>query len=88
MLTNDVESARELISKELQIYGMLPSYRAMLDKEGIEGPADLAIIGEEDELRSQIQRLRDIGVTDLCASIVAADKESYTRTRDFLTSEL
>jgi F420-dependent oxidoreductase-like protein len=88
VLTNDVESARELISKELQIYGMLPSYRAMLDKEGIEGPADLAIIGEEDELRSQIQRLRDIGVTDLCASIVAADKESYTRTRDFLTSEL
>ena len=31
-----------------QIYGTLPSYRAMLDREGADGPADVAIIGDED----------------------------------------
>ena len=88
VLTNDPDSAREIIAKELQIYGMLPSYRSMLDKEGLEGPADLAFVGDETELRNQIQRLRDIGVTDLCASIVAPDTETHDRTRAFLASEL
>ncbi len=88
VLTNDPDSARERIAKELQIYGMLPSYRSMLDKEGIEGPADLAIAGDEAELRRKIQQLKDVGVTDLCASIVAPDTETYDRTRDFLSSEL
>ena len=88
VLTNDPDSARELIAKELQIYGMLPSYRSMLDKEGLEGPAELAFAGDEAELRNKIQTLRDIGVTDLCASIVAPDTETFDRTRDFLASEL
>lgn len=37
-VTDDVAAAREKIAKELVIYGMLPSYRAMLDREGVEGP--------------------------------------------------
>lgn len=86
VLTNDPEGAREMIGKALQIYGMLPSYRAMLDKEGIEGPADLAFAGDEAELRRNIDRLRDIGVTDFCASIVSADADTYGRTYDFLAS--
>ncbi len=88
VLTNDPDSARELIAKELQIYGMLPSYRSMLDKEGLEGPADLAIAGDESELRNKIRQLKELGVTDLCASIVAPDVETHDRTRDFLASEL
>jgi len=86
VLTNDIDGAKAFISKTLQIYGMLPSYRAMLDREGLEGPADLAIVGDEAELRSRIDRLKDIGVTDFCASIVAADSETHDRTLDFLAS--
>lgn len=88
VLTNDLDGARELISRELQIYGMLPSYRSMLDKEGLEGPADLAIAGDETELRSKVQQLKDIGVTDFCASIVAGDTETHDRTLEFLASEI
>ncbi len=88
VLTNKPDDAREFISKEFQIYGMLPSYRSMLDKEGIEGPAELALAGDEAELRSKIQQLRDIGVTDFCASIVAGDDETHNRTLEFLESEL
>lgn len=88
VLTNDADEARENISRMLQIYGMLPSYRAMLDKEGAEGPADLAIAGDEATLRSAMQRLKDIGVTNFCASIVAKDGQEFGRTLDFLKAEL
>ncbi|MCB1646142.1 MAG: LLM class F420-dependent oxidoreductase [Pseudomonadales bacterium] len=88
VLTNDVEGAKALISKELQIYGQLPSYRAMLDREGAAGPADIAFAGDEKELRARIQRLRDIGVTDFCASVVAGDQETADRTVEFLASEI
>jgi 5,10-methylenetetrahydromethanopterin reductase len=87
VLTNDPDNAREVISRELQIYGMLPSYRSMLDKEGLKGPAELAIAGDEGELRSKIQQLEDIGVTDFCASIVAGDAETHDRTFEFLAAE-
>ena len=41
-ITNDVDAAREAAAKTFAIYGQLPSYRAMLDKEGAPGPADVA----------------------------------------------
>lgn len=86
VLTNDVTGAREMIAKSLQVYGMLPSYRAMLDREGVAGPADLALAGDEAELRQQMNRLRDIGVTHFCAAVTAADTETEQRTVDFLAA--
>jgi 5,10-methylenetetrahydromethanopterin reductase len=50
-VTDDVAAAREAAAAEFQIYGFLPSYRAMLDREGAEGPADVAIIGDALRLR-------------------------------------
>lgn len=66
-LTNDVDAARDRISRVLQIYGVLPSYRAMLDREGAAGPADVAIIGDESTVRAGLTQLDDIGVTDFVA---------------------
>ena len=45
----DARSRRRATSaaRGFQVYGMLPSYRAMLDREGAEGPADVAIVGDE-----------------------------------------
>lgn len=87
VLTNDVEAAKAEIDKTLQIYGQLPSYRAMLDKEGAAGPADLAFAGDESQLRARLQTLRDIGVTDFSAAIVTSDAAAYHRTLAFLASE-
>jgi len=67
-VTDDVEAAREKASAVFAIYGQLPSYRAMLDREGAGGPADVAIVGTEAEVKAQIRRLADIGVTDFCAA--------------------
>lgn len=87
-LTDDVDGAREQIGKSLEIYGMLPSYRAMLDREGVSGPAELSIVGDEATLRSAIARLRDVGVTDFNAAVIAFGEAGVEKTLDLLQSEL
>ena len=86
-LTNDAESVRAAIDKSLVIYGQLPSYRAMLDREGLNGPGDLALVGDETELRAGLARLRDIGISDFTAAIESSDPDMAARTRGFLASE-
>ena len=88
VLTENVDAAREAISKILVVYGQLPSYRAMLDKEGAAGPADVALVGNEKELDAQLQRLRDVGVTDFSASIAPTEDGAVERTLDYLASKL
>ncbi|WP_329078869.1 LLM class F420-dependent oxidoreductase [Streptosporangium sp. NBC_01469] len=79
-VTDDAEEARALAAKRFEIYGRLPSYRAVLDREGAEGPADVAIVGDEDEVAARIEALAKAGVTDF----VAAEYSPGTRTREFL----
>ncbi|MEU4538354.1 TIGR03564 family F420-dependent LLM class oxidoreductase [Streptosporangium sp. NPDC023825] len=83
-VTDDAEAARALAAERFEIYGQLPSYRAVLDREGAEGPADVAIIGDEDEVSARIETLAKAGVTDF----VAAEFSRGTRTREFLKSLL
>ena len=85
-LCRDAAAAREQIAKQFEIYGMLPSYRAMLDRERVTGPADVALVGDEASLRAQIARLRDAGVTDFDAAVTPVDDGSAVRTIEFLAS--
>ena len=67
-VTSDPAAARASADKDLAIYGQLPSYRAMLDREGAAGPGDVAIIGDEDTVAAQITELAAAGVTDFTAA--------------------
>jgi 5,10-methylenetetrahydromethanopterin reductase len=82
-VTNDPAAARARAAEEFAIYGQLPSYRAMLDKEGAAGPADVALAGDEDAVAAQIAALADGGVTDFVA-IEYARGEDRHRTRSLL----
>jgi F420-dependent oxidoreductase-like protein len=82
-VTSDPAAARAIAAKELAIYGQLPSYRAMLDREGAAGPADVAIVGDEDAVAAQILALADAGVTDFVAAELARG-EDRERTRSLL----
>ncbi len=85
-LTNQPDAARESIGTTLTMYGQLPSYRAMLDREGVDGPADIAIVGDENALRGEIDRFRNAGVTDFNAAIMNVEDGAYDRTLEFLSS--
>lgn len=69
LLTNDVASGREIINETFKVYGQLPSYRAALDRGGAATPADVAIIGSEEEIETQVRAYANVGVTDLAAAI-------------------
>jgi len=56
----------------------------MLDREGAAGPADIALAGDEAYLRSAIQRLADMGVTDFAAAIADVEEGAFDRTLEFL----
>jgi alkanesulfonate monooxygenase SsuD/methylene tetrahydromethanopterin reductase-like flavin-dependent oxidoreductase (luciferase family) len=55
----------------------------MLDREGAAGPADVAIVGDEDAVAGQITALADCGVTDFVAGEFAPGSERH-RTRALL----
>jgi F420-dependent oxidoreductase-like protein len=87
-VTNDVDAARERAARVFAVYDQLPSYRAMLDREGAGGPADVAIVGGEEEVRAGIERLRSAGVTDFVASEFSNDPDVIAETRALLRSLL
>ena len=84
VLTSNIDAAKQQIARDLAIYGQLPSYRAMLDREGAAGPADIAIVGDENKLRGDIKRLEDMGVSHFNAAIVNTEDGAYERTLEFL----
>lgn len=63
-VTDDADAARERAANAFSIYNGLPSYRAMLDREGAEGPKDVAIVGDEATVRGQIEDVFAQGATD------------------------
>lgn len=87
-ITADPAAARTVANEAFAIYGQLPSYRAMLDREGAAHPGDVALAGDEAAVRAGLGRLRDAGVTHFAASLFPADAGCIARTRAFLKDEL
>ena len=86
-VTSDVDAARERADRDYAIYGQLPSYRAMLDREGAATPADVAIIGDAGEVADRIRALADCGVTTFAASAFGSSDE-LAATREVMISLL
>ena len=83
-VTDDEPAARALVGSILAGYNDLPSYKAMLDREGVEGPADVAIIGDEASVAAQLDNLADAGATEFAALPLTFDPELMDRTWAFL----
>jgi len=82
-VTDDVAAARERAARAFVVYGTLPSYRAMLDREGASGPEDVAVIGDESSVRDQLERIAETGATDFVAAEFGS-REERPRTRALL----
>jgi 5,10-methylenetetrahydromethanopterin reductase len=84
-VTDDEAGARKRAARRYEVYGALPSYQAMLAREGASGPADVAIVGDEGAVRAQIERLAEARVTELAAEEFG-DAADRRRTRELLCS--
>jgi alkanesulfonate monooxygenase SsuD/methylene tetrahydromethanopterin reductase-like flavin-dependent oxidoreductase (luciferase family) len=83
-VTDEPDAVRSVIGQVLAGYNDLPSYRAMLDREGAEGPGEVAIVGDEGEVRAGLARFAEAGATDFAAVEFASGGEELARTRALL----
>ncbi|WP_026917559.1 TIGR03564 family F420-dependent LLM class oxidoreductase [Gordonia shandongensis] len=85
-VTDDAAGARAAAAETFAMYNGLPSYRAMLDREGADGPADTAFIGDEHRVAEQITELGTFGVDEFVGILFDRDPEARRRTRALLRS--
>ena len=85
VITDDEAAGRALASMQFEIYGTMPSYRAMLDKSGLAEPSDYVLIGNEDKVAESLRHYAEAGVTD-CGLLIAGSGDSKARGLDFVAS--
>ncbi len=83
-VTDDPEGARARAGTTFAMYGTLPSYRAMLDREGAAGPADVALVGSEDQVTEALAGFDEAGTTEFVAVNYSDDPDEHERTRGVL----
>jgi hypothetical protein len=84
-VTDNPASARERLSPAIASYGDIPSYRAMLDREGVADAIDVAIIGSADEVGAALTGLPSRGATDV-AAIPVGNPDEVSATWDLISA--
>ncbi len=79
-VTDDAAPVKAFVGSMLANYATLPSYRAMLDIEGVHGVEEISLIGNEDEVRHGLAEIAAAGATDFTAVVIANDAETNART--------
>jgi len=82
-VTGDPAPALERAASQFEIYGALPSYRAMMDREGVGGPADIALVGSQDEVVDRLHAFFEAGST-LVNGVVFGTPDEQAETRQVL----
>ncbi len=80
LVTDDVEAGRAVAAERLGFYEAIPSYRKVLDREGVDHAADLAAVGSAESVAKQLRQYLDAGATDVVLSPIdrtdTADRDS------------
>lgn len=87
-VTDDEASARGFLGAILANYSDLPSYRAMMDIEGVPGLGELSIVGTEDQVREAIAEIAESGATDFTPVPMGANPDEEARTMAVLREAL
>ena len=83
----DKEVATEYAKRDFGFYGDLPSYRAMLDREGLENSWDIAITGSFEQVAEGMQEYVDAGATQVVAAVYGPEEsreETVSRLAELL----
>jgi F420-dependent oxidoreductase-like protein len=81
-VTDDVAGARTRVNETYAIYPTLPSYRAMMDREGAAEAADVGVVGSHAQVLEWLDGLAQVGVTEFSAAPTgtAAEREATIAT--------
>jgi F420-dependent oxidoreductase-like protein len=85
-VTDRARAVRAAAAQFFVRYGQLASYRAILDKEGVRGAEEVALIGDEATVQAGIAAFADAGATDFSAAIFTPPGEDAGRTLALLAT--
>lgn len=68
VVTADADSVRARAAEQMAFYLTVPSVTAVLAREGVSHPVELAVIGDEEVLATAIERYFDAGATEVVVS--------------------
>jgi F420-dependent oxidoreductase-like protein len=85
-VTDRATAVREAAAGFFARYGQLPSYRAILDKEGVGGAEEVALFGDEAAVEAGIAAFAAAGATDFAAAVFAPPGEDAQRTLALLAA--
>ncbi len=88
-VTDDPDTARQRAANLFAMYGALPNYQRVINIEGVDGPKDLAIVGDEAQVEQQLRDMASAGATEFVAAAFPTDddaKASLARTNALVKS--
>ena len=65
VVTHDVAGAKEAAAEQMAFYQRIPSYRRVLDQEGVNTAAELLVVGDESTVAKGLRRYLEAGVTEI-----------------------
>jgi len=74
-VTADPDGARTWIAEHFGASGSVASYRAMFDLEGVNGGADVVVVGDEGRIEEELRRFAEAGATEFIAVPFGSDEQ-------------
>lgn len=65
---DDAAEARSVATAQFGMYATLPNYQRIFERGGVAGPAEAAIVGDEESVAAQVDAVFAAGATDLWAA--------------------
>ncbi|MEU4193196.1 LLM class flavin-dependent oxidoreductase [Kribbella sp. NPDC026611] len=81
-LTQDADTTRRWIKERFGAAGDMPAYRKVMDRGGVAGPEDTAVLGDEETVTRELERFAAAGVTEFVFCPVGSPEEQR-RTVEF-----
>jgi alkanesulfonate monooxygenase SsuD/methylene tetrahydromethanopterin reductase-like flavin-dependent oxidoreductase (luciferase family) len=80
-VTSDIDGAKERINATYATYATLPSYAAMLEREGTKDPAGASLVGSREQVLEQLHQLEESGVTEFSGAPSGTQDERAAATQ-------
>ena len=74
VIDDDAAAAHEHAASELAFYATIPSYQAVIAREGVDSVADLAAVGTAEVVSRKLQTYLDAGATDVVPTVLRSNR--------------
>lgn len=85
-VTDRADEVRDLIDGLLGSYNDLPSYRSVMEFEGVSKVSEVSVVGSAAEVREHLARFAEAGTTDFSAAEFTLQADEAESTRELLRS--